>query len=161
MTALLLAVIPIVLTALFAGQVAVTRTGRLRKDILANLDLLGRLPAEHPNRAALEAKNGELVGVLARRQQRRYGPFTPAGVSFGVCAGVVIVALVFAGFSALLAARVIPSTPASDPPTTGDQWAAAVVFLVMAAGFAVAGVMAARRQLREHPTPAQQPAEAG
>src|SRR5215217_392459 len=54
-----------------------------------------------------------------------------------------------------------PSTTASDPPTTGDQWAAAVVFLVMAAGFAVAGVMAARRQLREHPTPAQQPAEAG
>ena len=101
MTALLLAVIPIVLTALFAGQVAVTRTGRLRKDILANLDLLGRLPAEHPNRAALEAKNGELVGVLARRQQRRYGPFRPAGV------------------------------------------------------------LAARRQLREHPTPAQQPAEAG
>ena len=43
MTALLLAVIPIVLTALFAGQVAVTRAGRLRKDILANLDLLGRL----------------------------------------------------------------------------------------------------------------------
>jgi hypothetical protein len=161
MTAALLAVIPIVLTALFAGQVAVTRTGRLRKDILANLDLLGRLPAEHPNRAALEAKNGELVGVLARRQQRRYGPLTPAGVSFGVCAGVAIVALVFAGFSALLAARVIPSTPAMDPPTTGDQWAAAVVFLVMAAGFAVAGVMAARRQLREHPTPAQQPAEAG
>jgi hypothetical protein len=162
MTALLLAVIPIVLTALFAGQVAVTRTGRLRKDILANLDLLGRLPAEHPNRAALEAKNGELVGVLARRQQRRYGPFTSAGVSLGVCAGVAILALVFAGFSALLAARVIPSTAASDPPTTGDhQWAAAVVFLVMAAGFAVAGVMAARRQLREHPTPVQQPAEAG
>ena len=51
MTALLLAVIPIVLTALFAGQVAVTRTGRLRKDVLANLDLLDRLPAEHPNRA--------------------------------------------------------------------------------------------------------------
>jgi hypothetical protein len=58
MTALLLAVIPIVLTALFAGQVAVTRTGRLRRDILANLDLLGRLPAEHPNRAALEARTG-------------------------------------------------------------------------------------------------------
>jgi hypothetical protein len=101
------------------------------------------------------------VGVLARRQQRRYGPFTPAGVSLGVCTGVTIVALVFAGFSALLAARVIPSTAASDPPTTGDQWAAAVVFLVMAAGFAVAGVMAARRQLREHPTPVQQLPEAG
>jgi hypothetical protein len=71
------------------------------------------------------------------------------------------VALVFAGFPALLATRVIPSTAASDPPTTGDQWAAGVVFLVMAAGFAMAEVMAARRQLREHPTPAHQPAEAG
>ena len=100
------------------------------------------------------------MGVLDRRQQRRYGPFTPAGVSLGVCAGVAIVALVFAGFSALLAAGIIPSTAASDPPTTGDQWAAAVVFLVMTAGFAVAVVMAARRQLREHPTPAHQPAEA-
>ena len=115
MTALLLAVIPIVLTALFAGQVAVTRTGRLRKDVLANLDLLDRLPAEHPNRAALEAKNGELVGVLACRQQRRYGPFTPAGVSFGVCTGVAIVALVFAGFSALLAARGYPLDPGLGP----------------------------------------------
>jgi hypothetical protein len=101
------------------------------------------------------------VGVLARREQRRYGPFTPAGVSFGVSTGVTIVALVFASFSALLAAGVIPSTAASDPPTTGDQWAAAVAFLVMAVGCAVAGVTAARRQLREHPTPAQQPAEAG
>jgi hypothetical protein len=36
-----------------------------------------------------------------------------------------------------------------------------VVFLIMAAGFAVAGVMAARRQLREHPTPVQQLPEAG
>ena len=96
------------LTALFAGQIAWTRTSRLRKDIHANLDLLGRLPADHPNRAALEAKNGELLEVLVRRQQRRFGPFTPAGVSFGVCAGVAIVALVFACFSALLAAGVIP-----------------------------------------------------
>jgi hypothetical protein len=58
MTALLLAITPIVLTALFAGQVAVTRTGRLRKDILANLDLLGRLPADCPNRAELEPRTG-------------------------------------------------------------------------------------------------------
>jgi hypothetical protein len=50
--------IPVVLTAVLAGQVAVTRTGRLRKDILANRDLLGRLPADCPNRAELEVKNG-------------------------------------------------------------------------------------------------------
>ena len=80
--------IPVVLTAVLAGQVAVTRTGRLRKDILANLDLLDRLPADCPNRAELEVKNGELVGVLARRQRRRYGPFTQAGFSLGVLAGL-------------------------------------------------------------------------
>jgi hypothetical protein len=133
MTALLLAVIPIVLTALFAGHVAVSRTGRLRKDILANLDLLGRLPAEHPNRAVLEAKNRELVGVLARRQQRRYGPFTQAGFSLGAYAGVAAVSLAFAFFGVLLAIGVIPSTSASDAPDPGDGWAGAVFFLVIAA----------------------------
>jgi hypothetical protein len=118
MTALLLAITPIVLTALFAGQVAVTRTGRLRKDILANLDLLGRLPADCPNRAELETKNGELVGVLTRRQWRRYGPFTQAGFSLGVLAGLAGLAVAFAGFSALLATGVLPSKAASDPPTS-------------------------------------------
>jgi hypothetical protein len=154
-------VIPVMLTAIVAGRVAVTRTGRLRKDIRENLDLLGQLPAEHPNRAMLEANNGELLGLLVRRQQRRYGPFTQAGVSFGACAGVAAVALVFAGLSALLASGVLPSNSASDPPDPGDMWFGAVFFLVMAAAFVVAGVIAARRQLREHPTPAQQPAEAG
>ena len=89
--------------AVIGGQVVVTRTGRLRKDILANLDLLGRLSADCPNRAELEAKNGELVGVLARRQQRRYGPFTQAGFSLGILAGLAGLAVAFAGFSALLA----------------------------------------------------------
>ena len=159
MTALLLAVIPIVLGALFAGQIALTRTGRLRKDILANLDLLARLPAEHPNRAVLEAKNGELVGVLARRQQRRYGQFTQAGMRFGALVGVAAVVLVFAGFGALLATGVIPSN--SDPPEPGDGWAAVVFFLLIAAGCIVAAVRTARQQLREHPSqPQQQPAEA-
>ena len=161
MTALLLAVIPIVLTALFAGQVAVTRTGRLRKDILANLDLLGRLPAEHPNRAALEAKNGELVGVLARRQQRRYGPFTPAGVSFGVFTGVAIVALVFAGFSALLAAGVDPLDrglgPADTPGTSGPRRCSSWSWRPASPWPRSGRPPAAPRA----PTPAQQPAEAG
>jgi hypothetical protein len=37
--------IPVVLTALLAGQVAVTRTGRLRADIRTSIDLLDKLPA--------------------------------------------------------------------------------------------------------------------
>ena len=81
------AVIPAALTALVAGRVAVTRTGRLRKDIHENLGLLGKLPAEHPNRATLEAHNGELLGLLVRRQHAGSGrsprlgspsPFLPA-----------------------------------------------------------------------------------
>ena len=159
MTALLLAALPIVLGALFAGHVAGTRTGRLRKDILANLDLLGRLPADCPNRAELEAKNGELVGVLARRQRRRYGPFTQAGFSLGVLAGLAGLAVAFAGFSALLASGVLPSKAASDPPTSGDYWASVGFFLFVAGVCIVAAVWSTRRQLKEHPAPAKQPAE--
>jgi hypothetical protein len=144
-------VLPTVLAALVAGRVAVTRTGRLRKDIDVNLDLLGRLPADHPNRAMLEASNGELLSLLVRRQRRRYGPFTQAGISFGAFVGVAAVALVFAFGSTLLAAEVLPSTSASDPATHGDQWYAAAFFLVMAASSAVSAVRAARWQLREHP----------
>ena len=76
---LLQTVIPIVLTALIAGQVAITRTGRLRADIRASIDLLGKLPAGHPSRASLEANMGELVDVLVRRQRRRFEPFTRPG----------------------------------------------------------------------------------
>jgi len=150
-----------VLTALFAGQVAVTRTGRLRKDILANLDLLARLPADCPNRAELETKNGELVGVLARRQRRRYGPFTQAGFSLGVLAGLAGLAVAFAGFSALLATGVLPSKVASDPPTSGDYWFSVGFFLFFAGVLAVFAVWSARRQLQEHPELAQQLTEAG
>jgi hypothetical protein len=158
---LLQTVIPVMLTAIVAGRVAVTRTGRLRKDIRENIDLLGKLPADHPNRAMLEANNGELLSLLVRRQQRRYGPFTQAGISLGALVGVAGVALVLAFFSALFAAGVISSTSASDPPDPGNLWTAAVFFLAMAAGCFVFVVIAARRQLREHPPAAQQPTEAG
>jgi hypothetical protein len=58
MSALWQTVIPAALTALVAGRVAWTRTSRLRRTIATNLDLLGRLSADHPNRAALEATTG-------------------------------------------------------------------------------------------------------
>jgi len=157
-------VIPAAASALVAGRIAWTRTSRLQRTINTNLDLLGRLPADHPNRATLEAHNGELLDLLIRRQQRRFGPFTQAGVSFGLYAGVGIVALMFAGLATLFAAKVIPLTSASDPPDPRDQWASAVFFLLVAVGFAVAAVIAARRQLREHPPSASstqpQPSEA-
>jgi hypothetical protein len=158
-------VIAATIPVLVAGRVALTRTSRLQRTINTNVDLLGRLPAEHPNRAALEIHNGELLGLLVRRQQRRFGPFTQAGVSFGALAGVATVALAFAGFAAVLATGVLPSASASaaatSPPDPGDQWAAAAFFLVIAVSCAVFMVRAARRQLREHPPSAEQPSEAG
>jgi hypothetical protein len=109
--------------------------------------------------------------MLVRRQQRRFGPFTQAGVSFGVLAGVTIVALILACGSALLAVGVLPSAAAADPPTSGDQGAAVGFLLIVAGGYAAAAVIAARRQLREHPVQLErdlgtnstqlQPSEAG
>jgi hypothetical protein len=158
-----------VIAALIGGQIAITRTGKLRKDIHENINLLSQLPADHPSRARLEGNIGELVDTLVRRQQRRYGPFTQAGVSLGAYTGVAAVSLAFAFFGVLLATGVIPS--ASDPPDSEDGWAGAVFFLVMAAGFTVAAVRAVRRQLREYPSQLErdpgtnsaqpQPSEAG
>ena len=158
---LLQIVIPPALAALIAGRFAWTRTSRLLRTINTNLDLLDRLPPDHPKRATLEARNGGLLDLLDRRQQRRFGPFTQAGVSFGVLTSMAVLALMFAFGLALIAAGVIPSAP-SDPPTPGDQWAAAGFLLVIAVGCIGGAFWAAHRQLKEHPPPAQQqPAEAG
>jgi hypothetical protein len=91
-----------VIGALIGGQLAVTRTGKLRKDIRENINLLGQLPADHPSRARLEGNIGELVDTLVLRQQGRYGPVTQAGVSLGAYAGVAAVSLAFAFFGLLL-----------------------------------------------------------
>jgi hypothetical protein len=57
-----------VIGALIGGQIAVTRTGKLRKDIRENINLLGQLPADHPSRVRLEGNIGELVDTLVRRR---------------------------------------------------------------------------------------------
>jgi hypothetical protein len=69
-------VIPAALTALVAGRVAITRTGRLRRTIRANVELLGTLPADHPSREALAAHIEELVDTLVLREQRQFEPMT-------------------------------------------------------------------------------------
>jgi hypothetical protein len=154
MIALLQTIATVALGAILAGQVALTRTGRLRRAITANLDLLDRLPADHPNRAMLEAHNGDLLAVLARRQRSRFGPFTQAGMAFGAVTVTAIYALVLAGFAALMAAEIIPLDP--DPtsaPTPGEQWPVMWFFLAATAGLTVWVVWIVRRQLREHPEP--------
>jgi hypothetical protein len=160
MIALLQTIATVALGALLAGQIAVTRTGRLRRAITANLDLLDRLPAEHPHRATLEAHNGELLTVLARRQRGRFGPFVQAGVSFGAVAVSAFYSLMMAGFAALLAVEIIPSDPTSTP-SPEEQWPVVWFLLAAAAGLIGWAVWIARRQLREHPPPpAQQSTEA-
>jgi hypothetical protein len=155
-------VVTVALSAIVGGQVAVTRTRRLQRTIDATTGLRDRFPADDPSRADLEAHVQELVGVLIRRQRLRFGPYTQAGVAFGVFAGVAGVTLMMAGITALMAAGVVPVDPGPPgPPDAGDQWAAVVFFLAVAGVLAGVAVRAARRQLREHPTPPKQPPAEG
>ena len=146
-------VIPPALAALIAGRIAWTRTSRLLRTINTNFDLIDRLPAEHPKRAMLEDRNGELLDLLVRRQERRFGLFTQAGFSVGALTGVAAVALAFAGYGALMALGFVPST--SEPPDSRDGWAGMVFFLLVAGGCMVAVLWSARRQLKEHPPTAE------
>jgi hypothetical protein len=143
---LLQTVITVALSAIVGGQVAVTRTRRLQRTIDATISPRDRLPADDPSRVMLEANLRELVEVLVRRQRLRFGPFTQAGFSLGAIAG-------------LMAAGVVPS--ASDPMATGEAWAGAAFFLAVGGALGVWAARIARRQLREHPPPAKQSAEAG
>jgi hypothetical protein len=72
-------VIPVMVTALVAGRVAITRTGRLRSTIRANVELLGTLPADHPSREDLATHIEELVDTLVVREQRQFDPMTWIG----------------------------------------------------------------------------------
>jgi hypothetical protein len=76
MRELLQTVIPAVLTALIAGRVAITLTGRLRSTIQANVELLDKLPADHPSREDLYEHVEELVDTLVWREQCQFDPTT-------------------------------------------------------------------------------------
>ena len=157
---LLQTVIPIVLTALIAGQVAITRTGRLRADIRTSIDLLGKLPAGHPSRATLEANIGELVDVLVRRQRRRFEPFTRAGVWFGMnlaAAGIALTAV----SSTMLQATGIWRTESAEQLAFGDHWVGVGFYSALTFLSGLLAYQAVHRRRREHPPSAQQPTEAG
>ena len=49
------------------------------------------LPADHPSRVELTEAIGELTGILARRQRRRFQPIVPGGASFGVHSALTVV----------------------------------------------------------------------
>lgn len=140
-------VIPVVLTALIAGQVAITRTGRLRKDISETIDLLGKLPAGHPSRATLEDNIGELVDTLVRRQRRRFEPITRAGAWFGVNVTLTLLMVAVAAFTVWkLTGRYEP-----EPLTRQDHQSNLVYYTAFGVVFAGFAVKAWLQQRREHP----------
>ena len=146
-------VIPVVLTALIAGQVAITRTGRLRKDIRETIELLGKLPAGHPIRATLEDNIGELVDTLVRRQRRRFEPITRAGAWFGVNVTLTLLMVAVAAFTVWrLTGRYEP-----EPLTRQDHQSNVVYYTAFGVVFASFAVKAWLQQRREHPkvTPAK------
>jgi hypothetical protein len=151
MGSLLQTVIPAALAFIVAYQGGLTRTSRLSSIIRANIDLLDKLPADHPSRATLEAHNGELVEMLVLRQRRRFEPFTRAGVSFGAnvtLAGLMVT--VVCGM-ALQAAGVWHS----DPLTRGELWGGTGFYGALALCFAGFAFRAWRQQQREQPRPSQ------
>jgi hypothetical protein len=146
-------VIPAALAALVAYQGGLTRTTRLRAMIRANVDLLGTLPADHPNRATLEAHIGELVDVLVRRQRRRFEPFTRAGVSFGANATAALMLLGAMGGLTLEQIGVLHA--ASEPMPPEDQWRFIGFYTAVGLCLAFFAFRAWRRGQREHPAQPQ------
>ena len=118
MSGLLRAQIPATLALLIAYRGAITRTGRLRHSIDANIELIGKLPADDPCRATLAAHNAELIGTLVRREGRQFQPITPAGSSFGVNAALTVLALV----ATVLMAVEVAGVYQPQPLEREDMW---------------------------------------
>jgi hypothetical protein len=118
MSGLLQVVIPAALGLLVAYRGAITRTGRLRHSIDANIELIGKLPADDPSRAKLAAHNAELIGTLVRREGRQFQPISPAGSSFGVNAALTVLALV----GAVLMAVEVAGLYQPQPLEREDMW---------------------------------------
>jgi hypothetical protein len=137
--ALLQAAIPVVL-ALVAYQGGVTRTSRLRNIIREHVELLDKLPADHPSRETITTHIELLVNTLAQRERHQFQP-TTAGVSVGVTA---VLAVLFLLGSAVVAAQAVGwYTP--EPQTLGDIWMDLAVSLVIGIGCAWYALRARRR----------------
>ena len=135
MSGLLQAMLPAALGLLVAYRGAITRTGRLRHSIDANIELIGKLPADDPSRATLTSHNAVLIGTLVRREGRQFQPITPAGSSFGVNAALAVLALV----GAVLIAVEVAGLYQPQPLEREDMWLGLSFYLAVAvvcAGFA-------------------------
>jgi hypothetical protein len=157
MSSFLQTVIPAALAFVVAYQGGLTRTSRLRSIISANVELLGKLPADDPSRATLAAHTGELVETLVRRQRRKFEPMTRAGASFGANVALTLVTLLLVFAWGLQMAEVWKPDP--EPTPRGDQWIAMAFYVFLAVCFAGFAFRTWRRQQREHPE-APQPSQA-
>jgi hypothetical protein len=151
MSSLLGVVIPAVLGFLAAYQGGLTRTGRLRSIIRANVELLGSLPADHPSRAPLSAHIEELVGMLVRRQRRRFEPITRAGAWFGVNTTLALLMVATICWTALQLAGVWEP----EPLTRQDHRQNIIYYTVFAVCFVGFALRAWLHQRREHPESAR------
>jgi hypothetical protein len=120
-------VIPAALTALVAGRFAITRTGRLRKVIRVNVELLNKLPADDPTREALAAHVRELVDVLAWREHQQFHPLASRG-SFSLGG-----ALFFAVAALLWGALVLAGLTGTYPPAPEVLWLTVAFYPVVLA----------------------------
>jgi len=139
MSGLLQAMIPAALGLLVAYRGAITRTGRLRHSIDANIELIGKLPADDPSRATLTSHNAVLIGTLVRREGRQFQPITSAGSSFGINAALAVLALVSAVLMGVEAAGLYQPQPLERD----DIWLGLGFYLAVA-------VVCARFALRAH-----------
>jgi hypothetical protein len=161
MTEFLQTVIPIVLAGLLAGQIVITRTGRLRRSIRADLELLNALPADHPSRAMVAAHSEKLVDKLIQRERRQFEPTTPARVPFSATQSIAVMMLtgVYATVTHATGVDVLEygwKWLVRQGSMRGMAYYAAVV--IICASFSL---WFWRQRQREHPEPAQQPTEAG
>jgi hypothetical protein len=130
-------VIPAALTALVAGRVAVTRTGRLRRTIQANVELLGTLLADHPSRENLASHIEDLVDTLVSREQGQFAPMMWIAAWIGLWAITAAIGL----FGAAL--MVMDPLPRVTRLGALSGFAAMVLASV---SFAVAGVVRWRQE---------------
>jgi hypothetical protein len=130
-------VIPALLTALVAGRVVVTRTGRLRRTIQANVELLGTLPADHPSREDLASHIEDLVDTLVVREQGQFDPMKWIAAWIGLWATT-------AAFG-LFGAALMVMDPLPRTVRLGALSGFAVTVLT-SVGFAVAGVVRWRQE---------------
>ena len=150
MGTLLQALIPAAV-GLLVYQGGLTRAGRLRSMIKANVELLGSLPEDHPSRATLAPHIEELVSTLIRRQRRGFEPFTRAGVSFGINATLAVLTAMAVGDGLLEVSGFVQR----EPTTPKDQWYGVIGTAIVAVVCGVLAYRAWRRQQQEQLQPGQ------